>query len=210
MKLNSKWNLLEPSERMHQLPVPIIGLTGGIATGKSTVAKTMASWGLKVISADQLIKSIYAEPETFDFIKSNYPKAIVNEKIEFPKLRELAFNDLDVRTNLENFLYKRLPDAFKKLVSIEDKIVVYDVPLLFEKKLEKLVDVSIVVYAPREMQKERLISRDGSTEEVAENILNQQIDIEEKKKVADLLVDNSKNINLLDKELDKIKKELFS
>src|SRR5690606_10373426 len=142
---------LKPETRLHQTPVPIIGLTGGIASGKSTVSRMLVQKGIPVIDADQLIKDIYRLPETKTFVSEKCPDALKHDEIHFPTLRERFFNNPELKKDLERFLYQRLPQAFQaayqKLGS--PSYVVYDVPLLFEKGLDRLVDLKVLVYAPR-------------------------------------------------------------
>lgn len=183
---------LTPDERLYNYEKPLIGLTGGIATGKSAVTKYLREQGLKVIDADQLVKSIYETDECLEFIKINFPVAWKNGAINFPKLRELFFQDLKNKAAIETFIYERLPEAFKKATQeLKDQnFCIYDVPLLFEKKLDQKTDLSIVIYTPRDIQLVRLMKRDQINRESAERILDAQMDIEEKKNLADFVIHN--------------------
>jgi dephospho-CoA kinase len=197
--LNTKWITKNQNNRLYNVHIPIIGLTGGIASGKSTIAELLREHNISVIDADKLVKSIYKNNETIEFIKKNFPESIEDNSIIFPRLRELAFNNPEVKNKLENFIYSYLPSEFAKafnqlpLVSF----VVYDVPLLFEKGLDQYLDATICVYTPREIQIKRLMSRDLISAELALKILNQQINIEEKKLKADLVIDNSGSMELM-------------
>ncbi len=206
MKLKNKYLKLNSSERLYQYDKPIVALTGGIATGKSTVTKLLEQKGLTIIDADQLVKSIYAKQESKDFVKTNYPSAWSHNEIDFKKLRELVFSDTSVKSNVEGYIYQRLPDAFKEATTkIKNQdFYLYDVPLLFERALETKVDLTILVYVPRKVQLARLIDRDGSKEEIGNKILDQQIDIEEKKEKSDLVIDNSGSMIELAAEVDKL------
>jgi dephospho-CoA kinase len=179
--------------RLHDSPIPIVGLTGGIATGKSTVSKLLREKGYFVIDADQLVKDIYQTSEAKEFIRRLKPEAMKGEEINFPQLREIFFQDSLVKDSIEKFIYQRLPAQFQRQVKRAGavKFIIYDVPLLFEKKLEDKVDKTVVVYAPRSIQVARLMDRDGHREEMARKILDHQMDIEEKKEKADFVVDNS-------------------
>ena len=203
-KLKSQYIKRAESERLYELKKPIIALTGGIATGKSTVTKMLEARGFVILDADRLVKAIYQRDEAKTFIKTTYPSAWVNEEINFPKLRELFFQDSKVKETVEGFIYARLPEAFKKATEeIKDQaFYIYDVPLLFEKKLDLKTDLSVVVYAPRKIQRARLMDRDGHVETAAENILNHQMDIEDKKLKADFVIDNSFGMTELAAEVD--------
>lgn len=182
-----------PESRLYQVDCPVIGLTGGIATGKSTVSKILEDKGLAVICADKLVKEVYQSQKTIDHLKSHYPSVLKAKEIDFSKLRELFFGDKKIQEDVEKLIYSQMPETFlKKYNSFKDpQILIYDVPLLFEKGLDKLVDVTVTVYCPVEVQLERLIIRDGISEELARNIISKQMPIDEKAKKSDIIIDNS-------------------
>lgn len=202
-KLKNNLVKLTAENRLYQIPVPIIGLTGGIGTGKSTAADMLRKNGLAVIDADANVKAVYKKPETLVFIKSHFPSAVINDQIDFKKLREIVFINPDAKLLVEDYIYARLPQAFLDAYTLLNKpsLIIYDVPLLFEKKLHLLVDVSVCVYAPRETQIERLMARDQSPRELAEKILSSQLDIEEKRKLSDFTIENTGDLHLLGKNI---------
>jgi dephospho-CoA kinase len=206
MKMNEDLNRLSKDQRLYQLDVPVIGLTGGIATGKTTVSNKLQEKGFAVINADHLVKDIYALPETLEFIRSEFPDVIKNEVIQFPLLREYVFATGENKVKIENFIYARLARAFKEAFNKFDhpQIIIYDVPLLFEKSLQHLFDMTILVYAPREIQRSRLMKRDHILDKMADAILNSQMDIEVKKLKSDFIIDNSKSESELAEEINRI------
>lgn len=193
MKLKNNFNRLDSNQRLHKLNIPVIGLTGGIASGKSTVSKILKDKGLAIIDADLLVKGIYALPDTIQFIQKEFPDVVTNGIIQFPLLRKKVFSNREVKETVENFIYKRLFPAFNlafnKLNNPE--VLIYDIPLLFEKNMKDYFDLTVLVYAPQELQIERLMNRDGLSEELAKNILSQQMDIEDKKSKAEFIINNS-------------------
>ncbi len=205
-KLRSKWITKDQTTRLYQTPVPIIGLTGGIATGKSTVAQMFRDAGVPVIDADKLVKSIYAKRSSYEFVLKHFPEAITENDIHFKKLREIAFLTADNQLILESFIYAQMPDAFREayLAFPQHEYVVYDVPLLFEKGLDAKVDLSVCTYSPRSLQLERLVKRDQISVELAEKILNKQMDIEEKKEKSDLFIENVGDLDLLSLNFDRL------
>lgn len=209
--LKPKFIKLEPGFRLYNYDKPIIALTGGIATGKSTVTKLLEAKGLKVIDADQLVKSIYQKQETKDLIKTTFSDVWVNNEINFPKLRELVFQNPKVKELIEGFIYARLPEAFREATAkiTDQDFYIYDVPLLFERNLDTKVDLKLVVYAPRSVQLARLIDRDGSKEEIGNKILDAQMDIEEKKEKADFVIDNSGSTVELAAEVDQLLQQIL-
>ena len=192
MKLKSDYITLNQSSRLYNVEVPIIGLTGGIATGKSTVSNFLKEKGLALICADHLVKEVYKQEQTIKYISKEYPSAIKDNEINFKVLRELFFSDKEIQKNIENFIYQKLPQEFLKQVKAFNNhdFIIYDVPLLFEKELHHKVDTSIVVYASQELQVKRLISRDHITEELALEIISKQIPIDQKKRMSDFVIDN--------------------
>ena len=140
--------IIERADRLYQFQVPIIGLTGGIGTGKSTVAKLLKKAHLPLIDADALIKSIYQMPEIIENIKTLAPNAIAGNQIDFRVLRSLFFNDKTLKAKIEKMLYAQMPEAFKlayKELGSPD-FVIYDIPLLFEKKLENKAAIRELPY----------------------------------------------------------------
>ena len=204
MKLKKEYHKLKSEDRLYQTKIPVIGLTGGIATGKSTVATILKSEGFSVIDADQLVKDIYKMKSTRDFIETKYPDVIVSNEIDFGRLREKFFTDKTVKLEIETLIYAKLPEAWAtEVVKHKDStLLIYDVPLLFEKALEKYFDVTVLVYAPQELQRERLIERDEISEELAEGILNHQMNIEDKKLKADFIIENDGDIEKLGAEVE--------
>lgn len=186
---------LNKLNRLYHLDKPIIAITGGIASGKSCVTDIVRSEGLQVIDADKLVKTIYETKEAKDFIRFNVPDAW-NGKIDFKKLRELVFSEKNLKSRVEDFIYSRLPHMFQNEAQkiTNQNFYIYDVPLLFEKKLESFMDLNILVYTPRDTQLKRIIERDDCTLEVANRILDQQMDIEEKKLKADIVIDNNDSL----------------
>lgn len=192
-KIFDQVKLLDPQNRLHNCPIPIIGLTGGIASGKSTASAFLKSKGYKVIDADALVKEIYNEPETFDFIKNLDSQFVSDGKINFTILREKFFSNPFLKNEVENFLYQRIPNKFLSQIKDDDLFVIYDVPLLFEKKLDSLIDTSILIYCPRKTQLERLLVRDQISTDLANKILDNQMDIELKKQISQFVIHNDQD-----------------
>jgi len=202
-------NKLSQENRIYQLATPVIGLTGGVATGKTTVSNYLREKGHLVICADELIKKIYKQTQTHDFISTNYPQVIQNNQIDFRQLRKLFFGNVDIQSKIENHLYPKLQVEFFKSFSKADRVF-YDVPLLFEKKLDLLVDATICVYVNPDIQRQRLMSRDSISPQEASLIINAQMPIEEKRKQADFVIDNSKQPRDTFTQVDAVLKTLQS
>ena len=148
--------------------------------------------GLAVISADKLVKFIYAKSESKDFIKENYPECIDENEIIFPELRKLAFTKPKALEKLEQFIYPQMEKAFNEKLELfpAQGVIIYDVPLLFEKELKEKLDLSVLVYASQETQIDRLVERDKIDISLANKIIQAQMNIEDKKKKADVVIGN--------------------
>lgn len=205
-RLKSQFTKLQTAERLYHYDKPIVALTGGIASGKSTVTKLLEQRGFCIIDADQLVKSIYQLAETRNYIHAHFPEVWEDGEINFTKLRSLFFQNQKVKESIEAFIYQRLPQAFQTAArNVTDQdFYLYDVPLLFERQLQNQVDLSIVVYAPEEVQLARLMDRDKMKEEAAVRILRSQMNIEEKKEKADIVINNSGTLVELTAEVDQL------
>lgn len=178
-----------------------IGLTGGIATGKSTVARMLADKGAAIIDLDRIAREV-VEPgqPTLARIAERFGQAVLqpNGSLDRKRLGAVVFADAAERKALEAIIHPAIRAVMKEQMAEyaarePDRPVVVDVPLLFESGLAHNFDRVMVVYVPRELQKSRLLERDGLTDEEAERRLSAQMPIEDKKRQADILIDNSGN-----------------
>lgn len=211
MKLKNKFITKTPADRLYQLPVPVIGLTGGIATGKSSVSRLLLDAGYPLLDADKLVKIVYQKEKTLDYLKAHHPEVLIGKDVQFRLLRELFFKDQSIKSNIENLIYSQLPQVFhEELHKLSNPaFVIYDIPLLFERSLQSKFDLSLLVYATPEIQIERLMKRDNHTETEARNIIAHQISIEEKKKKADLIISNVSDLSHLEIEVKGLCLQLF-
>lgn len=188
-----------------------IGLTGGIATGKTTVSKYLQSLGIKVIDADVIAREVLAlYPEIMDYLEENYGDLVIKEgKLDRKALGKIIFqSDEDRRKYLQVIMPRIRQEIEKRLEESAEEITVLDAPLLFEEGFQKDVDLTITVYADESVQLQRLRERDGFTEEEARNRISAQMDLKEKMKLSNYVLNNSGSLEdtLLDLHaiLDKI------
>ncbi len=193
----------------------IIGLTGGIATGKSTVAKMFVNHGIPVVDTDRISFELLRKgSNTYHEVLAIFGKEILltNGDINRKKLGRAIFNDNVKRKKLNNIIHPRVraitSSEVKKYEELGATIIVIDVPLLFETNFVMLVDKTIVVYTTPELQVERLVGRDAIKKEYAMLKIESQMPIEEKVKLADYVVNNSKSILTTKKEFVVIVKKL--
>lgn len=186
-----------------------IALTGGIATGKSTVASLFMLHGFLTIDADKIthkLLDIYHK-EIIDLFGEEF---VQEKKVLRKKLGNLIFNDENEKKKLENFIHPLIKEEIIKEAKIfeeQKKPYLIDIPLFFEKNNYDIKN-SVVVYTPKEIQILRLTKRDNSTNEDALSRINNQMDIEDKKVLATYVIDNSKDLKNLQAEVERVKKEL--
>ncbi len=187
-----------------------IALTGGIATGKSTVASLLGLGGLRVIDADMIAHKLL--DANLAWVEEQFGKEFVkNGKVDRVKLGSLVFSDHAAKTKLESFLHPLIRNAIEAESEKQDRFkfpYLIDIPLFFENSAYDIKD-SVVVYTPKEIQLERFIKRNGYSEEESLRRIASQMDIEAKKRKATWVIDNSKNLKHLQAEcedfVDKIK-----
>lgn len=173
----------------------IVGLTGGIASGKSTVSRFFKELGLEVLDADEVVKEVSQKKDIVDRIVEVFGKDILDKEGNLirEKLREKAFEDKKLLKKLNGIIHPQVIEIFveKKKETPEESIVIFDIPLLYEAEMENLCDKIIVVYVERELQIKRVIERDRNSRELAEKIIDAQMVLEEKAKRADIVINNN-------------------
>ncbi len=188
-----------------------IALTGSISTGKSTVVKLLTASGFHIIDADTIAHQILDEQH--EAIAEMFGGAFVKEgKVERRSLGSVIFSDKEKRKALEALLHPLIYDEIKRLSMEEDKLgkpYFIDIPLFFENGRYP-IERSLVVYATKEQQLERLIDREGYTKEEALKRINTQIPVEEKRKKASYVIDNSGTLTQLGQECERVKKEILN
>ncbi len=180
-------------------------LTGGIATGKSSVCNFLKLHGFPIIDADKIAHEVLNESSS-EIAKLFGEKFVKDGKVDRKALGELIFSSKEDKKALENLLHPKIKERIEEeALKLERYKVPYivDIPLFFETGEKYKIEPVVVVYAPRETQLKRLIEREGYDEKHALERINAQIDIEEKKKRADFVIDNSKDIKHLQKEVDR-------
>ncbi|EKM55251.1 uncharacterized protein PHACADRAFT_255724 [Phanerochaete carnosa HHB-10118-sp] len=195
----------------------VIGLTGGIATGKSTVSKQLQSFGLPVVDADVIAREV-VEPGTPALAKivKHFGEGVLlpDGHLDRQKLGAIVFNDEAQRLALNKIVHPAVWKAIALGVASHwlkgKKICILDVPLLIEGGMWKWVAKVVVVYCSPELQLQRLMKRDGSTLEAASARLNAQLSITEKVQCADHVVDNSGSMQDLDEQVDILVRKLHS
>lgn len=173
----------------------IIGLTGGIGTGKSTVSRLFIEQGVYVIDSDALVHHLLDQESVVEQIRENFGSAtIINDRVDRIKLGKIIFHDKEKRALLNHIVHPLVKKELKKLIDMrKNKLIVLDIPLLFEAEFTDLVDEIIVVVATKEQQIERIMKRNHLTYDAALERVEAQWPIEKKAEHADYILDNTKD-----------------
>lgn len=204
---------------MKQSSCKIIGLTGGIASGKSTVTNLLMGKGFKVINADKIARKVVCvgEPAYMDIV-DEFGERILNEDLSIDRIElgKLTFQDGNMRKRLNSIVHPRIFQAIKDEVdkySKIEKFIFLDIPLLVE-ELEKIkakginIDEIWLVYVDEKTQLERLKKRDGFSDEEALARMRAQMSMEYKKKYADKIINNSGSLEELKEKVEILTKSL--
>ncbi|PZR10181.1 MAG: dephospho-CoA kinase [Archangium gephyra] len=173
----------------------VFGLTGGIATGKSTVTAMIREAGVPVIDADALAREI-VQPgmPALTAIAAAFPGVVANGQLDRAKLGKIVFSNEVARGKLNAITHPRIKELAKKkkdeLAAQGVTHAIYDAALLIENRLHEAMQGVILVTCPVEVQVQRVMSRDGLSEDAARARIASQMPTEEKKKYATWLIDN--------------------
>ena len=182
-----------------------IALTGGIATGKSSVCSILKLYGYHIIDADKIAHDVLHDHK--DNIAQMFgDQFIIDDEVDRKKLGDLIFNNKYQRKKLENLLHPIIRQTIQQLAKEREKFQVpyiLEIPLFFDKRGYNWIKRNILVYTPKEIQLQRLLNRAKISHEKAKNIIKSQMDIEEKRKLADFVIDNSKDLKHLQNEVER-------
>ena len=175
----------------------IIGITGGIASGKSTVTEFLRQQGYKVIDADQVVHELQEPGERlYQALLSTFGPAILQEdgRLDRPKLGAMIFGNPDLlaqSSQLQNEIIREELAGRRDLLAEMEDIFFMDLPLLFELQYEDWFDQIWLVDVTEETQLSRLMTRNGLSQEEAGKRIAAQLSLQEKRKRADVLIDNN-------------------
>lgn len=187
------------------------GLTGSIGMGKSTTAQMFRDAGIPVYDADATVHALY-EGEAVKHVEQEFPGVTIDGKIDRTLLSSQVIGKPTRLKQLEALIHPLVHakerEFLKQAEDATNPLVVLDIPLLFETGGRNRVDKIIVVTAPAQVQRERVLAREGMTEEKFLNILSRQVPDAEKRKNADFLIDTGKGLEAARLRVEEIIKEL--
>lgn len=182
----------------------LVGLTGGIASGKTTALNYFKQLNLAVIDSDSIVKVLWQTNEEMIHKAESFFGFSLRQTADFKKLAKMIFSDEKKREKLNHivhpYVFKQIDVEKKKYA--QEKIIIIDMPLLIEVKYMSHVDYVCLVYVDLDTQIERLIQRDKLTQAEAIKRISSQMSLESKKKYADYIFDNNDSVNYLYHQID--------
>jgi len=190
----------------------IVGLTGSIGMGKSTAAAFLRLRGVPVFDADAEVHRLYASGKAVERIERAFPGTTTQAGVDRTLLSAAIISHPERLRELEAIVHPMVRESERSFLRAEARrgtpIAVLEIPLLYETNANKLVDVVIVLSAPAEIQRERLLNRPGMTKEKLEGLLARQMPDAEKRARADFIVDTGSGTEASEAHLDQILAEL--
>ena len=194
----------------------VIGLTGGIGTGKSTVSQILREKKFPVIDLDIVSHEVIKFPEVIKKIVENFGKEVLENSSNFEnknndiqvsreKLGKIIFENKEKRLLLNSIMHPEILRAMKEKISRykkNNKIIFVEIQLLFEVQWEKEFDYILLISAKKSTQIRRILERDNRSENDALNIINSQMPLDEKKERSDFVIENDGSIQDLEKKVD--------
>jgi dephospho-CoA kinase len=192
-----------------------VGLTGNVGAGKSTVVALFAGWGATVIDTDVLAREV-VEPGSpaLQLIREVFGESVISDdgRLDRSALRRIVFTDQGAREQLEAILHPAIRARFNELFleaeARGDRIVIGVVPLLYEVGMEPDLDVVLLVDAPLDLRIERLVGKRGLSTEEARAVAAAQMPAEEKRTLAEFIIDNDSDITTLERRAWEVWKEI--
>lgn len=183
-----------------------IGLTGGIATGKSTVSSYLRELGALVIDVDKISREIAKRDDVLAEIKKEFgDKSVENGRLNRDHIRKVVFSDTNKRESLNGIMHPKILNEVRKNMKIarcKRDIIFIDMPLLFEVNFDKEVSKKIVITCDKSVQVKRLIKRDKIDEGEALKTMGAQMDLREKERRADYIIKNNSGLEDLKKKVE--------
>ena len=170
-----------------------IGITGSIGTGKTSIANMFALFNIPIFDADREIKRILSKKKIKENLRTIWPSIVKNDHIDKLQLRSIIFSNKSEKKRLEELLYPYLnieKEKFEK-INYKKKILVYDIPLIYETKSEKKYDLIVLTNCNPELQKKRVLTRDKISNSLYKKIIRSQLSFKEKIKFNPKIIDTN-------------------
>ena len=194
----------------------VVGLTGGISSGKSTVTSWFLEKGIVVLDADQIVRQLQKPGSQLLYdLAHEFGSSVIRADGELARdvLGSIIFHDEAAKQKVNELIHplvkQKLVEGIAKAKVNGEQLIVLDIPLLFESKFESLVDCTLVVYVPREVQVKRLMKRDQIDENYALAKINSQMSLEQKRDRGDYVLNNEHSIGELRNQFEQMLEMLW-
>ncbi len=178
----------------------VIGITGGIGSGKTTLCKYLKKNGYNVHESDKIVFNIYKNPSRLflNFIKKNISEKVVkNYKINKKKVAEIVFNNDVIRKKLENYIHQEVKVSRERFIKKNQKnnkrVVFVDIPLLLENNLEKKFNVVVCIISKKKIRTERVLKSKKFTKPILNKIFNSQTSDKNRRLRSQIIINNNKS-----------------
>mgnify|MGYP001158517573 FL=1 len=178
----------------------VVGITGGIGSGKTTLSEHLKKTGFLVHESDKVVSDMYKKPKKSfkNFIKNNISEKIVKKnKINKKEIADIVFNNTKIRTMFENYIHKKIQSSRKKFIqkNIKSKknIIFVDIPLLLENNLEKHFDLVICIISSKKIRIKRVLKNKKFTKKILSKIFRAQTSDTERRKRSQIIINNNKS-----------------
>lgn len=186
----------------------VLGLTGGIAGGKSVVSHYYGQRGAFIVDADIVSRQVLSDVKMVNRLKVAFPGAVTQGVLDRKKLRTLAFSTRELTNKLNAITHPAIIEECQRQIASRSGWIVFVVPLMFESGLDKLCDATVTVSCPLEKRIKRLISRDNISVKEAQDVIARQMDDEERRLRADYEIVNDGSIDELEAKAEKLAEKL--
>jgi dephospho-CoA kinase len=174
----------------------VLGITGGIASGKSLVSQQFKQKGFTVLDADAVVHDLFKDENVLTEIQTRFPAVFSSEGLNRKALADIIFYDKEAKLDLEHMLHPKVYQHLKNEIEkhSNEAWVVVDIPLLYETGGQSMCDLVMVVYVNEDTQRQRLMARNQLSLESANQRIASQMPLKDKVNQADIVIDNSGSI----------------
>ncbi|MBL6621998.1 MAG: dephospho-CoA kinase [Rickettsiales bacterium] len=185
----------------------IIGITGYIASGKTTIANIFLKKRYNLFDADKMVHKIYDSKDAIEYFQELIPESIIDNRVDRKTIVDKIIKDENYLQQIESFIHPRVRKLLDEFIT-ENKInnseiIILDIPLLFESGLDKICDYKIFCKASKEIMLTRFLEREGGSKEQFDFLLEKQQKID-KEKLSDFIIENNQDIYSLESQINNI------
>lgn len=182
----------------------VLGLTGGIASGKSVAAELLRKKGAHIVDADLISREVVADACIIAKINEAFPESVENGTINRKKLRETVFSSPEKTKRLNSITHPEIIKRCLLRTAETDGVVVLVAPLMFETGLNAACDAVATVSCDTDTRIKRIVKRDNTDVDTAKNIIERQLSDDEREKLADYVVDNNGSVYELNQKIEQL------